>query len=73
MSYAKDRWGQVSGNAASPTVTTNMGGVTPTYFTEAYFSGETSSPFKYGGLVPLVALYKINWAQYDSDFNMTGP
>ena len=73
MSYAKDRWGQVSGNAASPTVTTNMGGVTPTYFTEARFSGEETSPFKYGGIVPLIALYKINWAQYDSDFNLTGP
>jgi hypothetical protein len=72
MSYAKDRWGEVSGNAASPTVSTNFGGVIPKYFTEAHFSGEETSPFKYGGIVPIVALYKINWDLYNSDFNVTG-
>jgi dolichyl-diphosphooligosaccharide--protein glycosyltransferase len=71
MSFAKDRWAQVSGDAAS--VTTNLGGVVPTYFTEAHFSGEETNPLAYGGIVPLVALYKINWAQYDADFNLTGP
>jgi dolichyl-diphosphooligosaccharide--protein glycosyltransferase len=73
MSYAKDRWADVSGNNANPAVTTNIGGIIPTYFSEAHFSGEETSPYKYGGIVPLIALYKINWAQYDADFNLTGP
>ncbi len=72
MSYAKDRWGEVAGNAASPTVTTNVGGIIPTYFKEAHFSGESTNPFKYGGIVPLIALYQIDWAKYDADFNVTG-
>ncbi len=75
MSYAKDRWAEVTGDiVTSPAaVATNKGGVVPTYFTEAHFSGEQTNPFKYGGIIPLVALYKINWAQYDADFNLTGP
>jgi dolichyl-diphosphooligosaccharide--protein glycosyltransferase len=70
MSYAKDRWGDVSGTPNG--VTTNVGGIVPTYFTEAYFSGEETSPFMYGGIVPVVALYQIDWAKYNSDFNVTG-
>lgn len=72
MSYAKDQWGNTAGNAASPTVTTNIGGIIPTYFKEAHFSGKETSPFKYGGIVPIVALYQIDWAKYDADFNATG-
>jgi hypothetical protein len=72
MSYAKDRWGETAGNAATPTVTTNIGGIVPTYFTEAHFSGKETNPFKYGGIVPIVALYQIDWAKYDADFNATG-
>jgi dolichyl-diphosphooligosaccharide--protein glycosyltransferase len=40
----------------------------PTYFTLAYFAGFTS-PFAYGGLVPIVAIYKINYPAY---YNATG-
>ena len=70
MSYAKDRWGQVSGTPNS--VSTNFGGVIPTYFKEAYFSGEETNPFAYGGIVPIVALYEIDYEKYNSDFNITG-
>jgi dolichyl-diphosphooligosaccharide---protein glycosyltransferase len=70
MSYAKDRWGDVSGTPNS--VYTNMGGVQPIYFKEAYFSGEDTNPFAYGGIVPIVALYEIDWAKYNSDFGITG-
>jgi dolichyl-diphosphooligosaccharide--protein glycosyltransferase len=70
MSYAKDQWGQVSGTPNS--VLTNLGGVQPIYFKEAYFSGESTNPFAYGGLVPIVALYEIDWAKYNSDFGITG-
>jgi asparagine N-glycosylation enzyme membrane subunit Stt3 len=70
MSFAKDRWGEVSGTPNS--VVTNMGGVQPIYFKEAYFSGEDTNPFAYGGIVPIVALYEIDWAKYNSDFGITG-
>jgi hypothetical protein len=68
MSYAKNRWCQVNGvtdpDAANVTV--------PTYFVEEFFSGENLSPTdsanKYGGIVPMVALYKIDWEKYYTDF-----
>jgi hypothetical protein len=46
--------------------------VQPIYFKEAYFSGENTNPFAYGGIVPIVALYEIDWAKYNSDFGITG-
>ncbi len=69
MSYAKDRWGDVSGTPSG--ITTNIGGVVPTYFKEAYFSGEETQPLTYGGIIPVVALYQIDWDKYNSDFNVT--
>jgi hypothetical protein len=70
MNYAKDRWGEVSGNANN--VVTNIGGIVPVYFKEAYFSGEETHPLMYGGIVPLIALYEIDWEKYNNDFNVTG-
>jgi hypothetical protein len=47
--------------------------VQPEYFKEAYFAGENLNPIdassKYGGLIPLVALYEIDWQKY---YNATG-
>jgi dolichyl-diphosphooligosaccharide--protein glycosyltransferase len=68
MSYAKNRWCQVNSvtdpNAVNVTV--------PIYFKEEFFSGETLSPSNaqssYGGLVPVVALYKIDWQKYYKDY-----
>lgn len=68
MSYAKNRWCTVNGvpdpDAANVTK--------PIYFTEEFFSGENLSPTdsanKYGGVVPMVALYKIDWQKYYNDF-----
>jgi dolichyl-diphosphooligosaccharide--protein glycosyltransferase len=70
INYAKDRWGQVSGTPNN--VVTNIAGIVPTYFKEAYFAGENTNPFTYGGIVPIIALYEIDWAKYNSDLNVTG-
>ena len=70
MSFAKDTWGTTSGTPNG--VSTNFGGVQPIYFKKAYFSGEDTHPLAYGGIVPLVALYEIDWAKYNSDFGITG-
>ncbi|HJW65416.1 MAG TPA: STT3 domain-containing protein, partial [Candidatus Bathyarchaeia archaeon] len=70
MNYAKDVWGQTAGTENN--VVTNYGGVEPVYFKYAFFSGAGTSPFVYGGIVPIVALYEIDWAKYDSDIGITG-
>jgi dolichyl-diphosphooligosaccharide--protein glycosyltransferase len=61
MSWAKQRWCDTSGAGY---VVPDEPGVQPEYFKEAYFSGEDVSPTKYGGLIPLVALYEIDWQKY---------
>ena len=67
MSWAKQRWCDVSGMGY---VVPDVAGVQPEYFKEAYFSGLDASPSKYGGLIPLVALYEIDWQKY---YNATSP
>ncbi len=54
------------------TVTPDETTTTPTYFTKAYFAGENTSPTQYGGLVPIVAIYKIDWAAYNAAMGITG-
>jgi dolichyl-diphosphooligosaccharide--protein glycosyltransferase len=63
MSWAKQRWCDTN------SVTPDESGVQPTYFKEAYFAGETLSPNdagKYGYIIPIVAIYEIDWAKYHS-------
>jgi dolichyl-diphosphooligosaccharide--protein glycosyltransferase len=56
MSWGKQRWCDING--ASP----DEAGVEPQNFTEAYFAGlSLSISESYGGLVPLVCLYKIDY------------
>jgi dolichyl-diphosphooligosaccharide--protein glycosyltransferase len=68
LSWAKQRWVTVSGTQSG--VQADEPGVQPTYFKEAYFAGEELNPIdasaKYGGLIPIVALYKIDWESYYS-------
>jgi len=66
MSWAKQRWADVSGVQSG--ITADEAGVQPTYFKEAFFAGENLSAIdasaKYGGLIPIVALYEIDWQKY---------
>jgi hypothetical protein len=55
------------GITISPEQTTTV----PTYFKEAYFAGIDTSPFQYGGLVPVVAIYEIDWAKWNEDNGIT--
>jgi dolichyl-diphosphooligosaccharide--protein glycosyltransferase len=67
LTWAKQRWGDVNG------VTPDEPGVQPDYFKEAFFSGENLSlaaaSSQYSGLIPIVALYEIDWQAY---YNATG-
>ena len=69
MSWAKHRWSDVGGGGF---VIPDDERVEPTYFTEEYFSGESTGPFQYGGIIPLVALYEIDWQKYHNDTSTTG-
>jgi dolichyl-diphosphooligosaccharide--protein glycosyltransferase len=66
MSWSKNQW--CEGKVTDPDASSVS---TPEYFEEAFFSGKTlsatDSQSKYGGIVPLVCLYKINWALYNSE------
>ncbi len=55
------------------TVTPDMTTTEPTYFQEAFFAGLNVSPTQYGGLVPIVAIYSIDWAAYDAANGITPP
>jgi dolichyl-diphosphooligosaccharide--protein glycosyltransferase len=65
MWYAKHQWITNWLSGSDPDA-----GEAPTYFKQAYFAGVDLSPDDarsyYGGLVPLVCLYEIDWATYDS-------
>ncbi|MEM2280575.1 MAG: STT3 domain-containing protein [Candidatus Bathyarchaeia archaeon] len=56
MRYAMERWMQAQQKGGSPTVKLQ-------YFSEAYIAGLENDGTKYGGIVPLVCLYKINYPQ----------
>ena len=67
MSWAKHRWCDTHSVAEIPQETA----VEPKYFKEVFFAGLSLSVddarSKYGGLVPLVCLYEIDWQQYYMD------
>jgi len=71
MNYAEvqycNEWAS-AGITITPSTTTT----TPTYFTASEIAGITASPFQYGGLVPLVAIYKINYPAYYAATGTTG-
>jgi dolichyl-diphosphooligosaccharide--protein glycosyltransferase len=71
MSYGKHEW--ISKQLGSSTANQDTDYVgAPTYFEEANFAGVNLSSQEagsnYGGIVPLVLLYQINWQKYYSDF-----
>jgi dolichyl-diphosphooligosaccharide---protein glycosyltransferase len=70
MSFAEQRWAALNG-----VTTTDQVATVPSYITPAYIAGMEVNPstayYQYGGLVPLVALYKINWDAYNVATNST--
>jgi dolichyl-diphosphooligosaccharide---protein glycosyltransferase len=55
------------------TITPDQTGTAPTYFKDAYFAGIGVSPSQYSGLIPIVAIYTIDWAAYDAAHGITPP
>jgi dolichyl-diphosphooligosaccharide--protein glycosyltransferase len=67
MGYGKNQW--CNANSVTDPDAANV--TKPRYFDEAFFSGmalsASAASSRYGGIVPLVCLYKINYALYDAD------
>jgi dolichyl-diphosphooligosaccharide--protein glycosyltransferase len=59
MNYARERWIQINLQGSAPTTTL-------LYFREARIDG-LNNKSGYGGVVPLVCLYKIDWEKYYSE------
>lgn len=55
------------------TLTPSYFATAPTYFKEAYFAGTNVGPLTYGGLIPIIAIYEIDWDQYNADHGITSP
>jgi dolichyl-diphosphooligosaccharide--protein glycosyltransferase len=68
MNWAKQRWTENTGGLVIPDEEATQ----PEYFKEAYFAGLQTGPFQYGGIVPLVALYEIDWEKYNNATSTTG-
>ncbi len=70
MAWGKHRW--CENKAADPEEAEwsrnglSVEDIKPKYFKEAYFAGVEGSG--YGGIVPLVLLYEIDWQKYYSDY-----
>ena len=71
MNYAEVQYCTLAtatfGTTISPDATTTV----PTYFKQAYFAGLNAQPGQYGGLIPIVAIYSIDWAAYDAANGIT--
>ncbi len=71
MSYAEQQWASTNGGVTI----SDQQSAAPAYFTPAYIAGLEVTPQvsaqSYGGLIPLVALYKINWDAYYAAINDT--
>ncbi|TRO47873.1 hypothetical protein E2P47_03765 [Candidatus Bathyarchaeota archaeon] len=67
MSWARQLYTESEPSQAAG-VSPDEPGVEPTYLKPAFISGVDTSPFEYGGVIPLVALYEID---YESFYNAT--
>jgi hypothetical protein len=70
MSHAMQQWANANGFGTAQTP------VTPQFFTPAYIAGlevpyEQINSLQYRGLIPLVALYRINYDVYNNATSTT--
>ncbi len=70
MSFAEQQWAAQNGVTVS-----DQTGAVPSFFTIEFISGLEITPTaayqQYSGLIPLVALFKIDWAAFDAATNST--
>ena len=66
MNYAEVQYCNAMSTGGSITITPDQTTTVPTYFQVADIAGLDAAPNAYGNLIPLVAIYSINWAAYDA-------
>ncbi len=66
MNYAQVQYATRMTAAGSYQVSPDHQASAPKYFKEAYFAGINTGPNTYGGLVPIIAIYEIDWAAYNA-------
>src|SRR5208283_1292544 len=69
VQYCNELTAAYSGTSSPVTFTPSATATTPSYFQIADIAGLNASPGQYGGLIPLVAIYKIDYNAY---YNATG-
>jgi dolichyl-diphosphooligosaccharide---protein glycosyltransferase len=67
MNYAEVTYAERMSIATSTSIVPDQTLIAPKYFQEYYFAGGTVSPTQYGGLIPIVAIYSIDWDAYNAD------
>jgi len=70
MNYAEVQYCNTM-QALNVNITPDQTTTVPTYFKVANIAGIQTSPTQYGGLVPLIAIYEIDWAAYDAAHGIT--
>jgi asparagine N-glycosylation enzyme membrane subunit Stt3 len=73
LNYAQVQYAQRTSATLGTQIQADHTATAPTYFKEAYFSGIDVAPNTYGGIVPIVAIYSIDWAAYDAANGITPP
>jgi dolichyl-diphosphooligosaccharide--protein glycosyltransferase len=67
LSFGKHQWNLAQRGGQDPDDWAQ-----PVYFKEAYFAGKTltatNAGNRYGGIVPLICLYEIDWQKYYTDY-----
>ena len=66
LSYTEQQYCDNTGGLVQP----HAQGIKPTYFKTEFIAGLDQSPYQYG-IVPLVALYSIDWAAYNNATSTT--
>ncbi len=73
MNFAQNTYAERMTAQGTSVISVGQSTTAPVYFKEAFFAGGVTSPTAYGGLVPIIAIYSIDWAAYDAANGITAP
>ncbi|MBP7316478.1 MAG: hypothetical protein KA968_14800 [Chitinophagaceae bacterium] len=65
MNFVQQQYATRISAQGNYTITSDHTATAPKYFKEAYFAGIDVDPYTYRGLIPIVAIYEIDWDAYN--------
>jgi dolichyl-diphosphooligosaccharide---protein glycosyltransferase len=71
LNYAEVQYCNTISASTGISITPDQTTTQPTYFKEAHFAGLSTSPSQYSGLIPIIAIYEIDWAAYNAAQGIT--